>query len=357
MQVGMAAVFVLLPVAFFMPVKAANCWAPDRMQEPDAAVARVAPVAEWRKDFAAVSAILKKLTTLEAIPDKRLGVSMYLGHPYEGFGNTARVSAGVYPKQAWEGECDLGKGAEFFNNGHVHVVFNEPRAIFEHVSHAVNDDSLLAYFEPKELDRIGAEVMYDHKVVILTPEQIAPWIDVTMDEYLRVVERQTEVQLAEMEKTHREAYASVADTAEAVEMIREMEKVNPQMARDMRASMEESRKMIAASLKETMPEYEKNLEALRKELSELRSHRAGMSSTDRSGPVYMGTGRWQLRANGDPERGKLVKLNPALKQPGKLSRRIQLIVVNPFANDQDLWDELTQATKEVDFAALRAMLR
>ncbi len=67
--------------------------------------------------------------------------------------------------------------------------------------------------------------------------------------------------------------------------------------------------------------------------------------------------RFDLATGGTLDRGKIVRLNPALSQGENPTRRIQLIVVNVFANDQSLWDELAQALREVDYPALRRLLR
>ncbi len=344
-----------------LPLEAQNCWAPDDIQPPDPAVTKSAPVAEWMQDLKATSDILKNIRTLQTLPEIRLRNNMYLGYPMPGFGNTARVSANLYPPHTWEGQCGLKKGADYFTKAHLHVSFNEPRNIFNNHSYAVRDEQLDAYLEPQALERVGEETLYSHRAVILTPDRLAPWIAVTVEEYLRFKERQGQKELAELEKTLFEMTHPEDNTEETEVMLREMEKTNPAQAKEMRKIIEENQKTLEAGIAESLPEVRRQVEEKERYLADLNGYLAKLSPRERSAQAVLevnsGEGRYGLAPAGSAGRGKLVKLNPALSQGDKPARRIQLIVLQPFANDPSLGEPMTRALREVDYAELRRLIR
>ncbi len=344
-----------------LPLEAQNCWAPDDIQQPDPAVAKSAPVAEWMQDLKTISAILKNVRALQTMPEIRLRNNMYLGYPMPGFGNTARVSANLYPPHTWEGQCGLKKGADYFTEAHLHVTFNEPRNIFNEVSIQVRDEQLEAYFEPHVLERIGEETLYRHRAVILTPERLSPWVPVTVEEYLRFKEREAQKELAKMEKTLSEMMNPEDTSEEAEAMLREFEKTDPAQAKELRKMIEENKKALEASIAEGLPEVRRQIEEKRRYLLDLNDYLAKLSPRERSVPAILeassGEDRYGIAPPGSAGRGKLVKLNPALNQGDKATRRIQLIVVQPFANDRSLGEPMTRALRDVDYPALRRLIR
>lgn len=355
------AVSFLLLIMMALPVPAQNCWAPDDIQQPDPAVAKSAPVGEWMQDLQAASAILKNVPTLQKLPEIRLRNNMYLGYPMPGFGNTARVSANLYPPHTWEGECGLKKGADYFTKAHLHITFNEPRNIFNNLSYAVRDEQLEAYLEPKALERIGGETLYTHGAVILTPDHISPWVPVTAEEYLRFKEREAQKELAELEKTLFETMNPEDNSQDTEAMLREMEKTDPAQAKELRKMIEENKKVLEASIAESVPVIQQQIEEKRQYLADLNVYLAGLSPKERSVQAALetnwGEGRYGLAPAGTVGRGKLVKLNPALNQGDKPTRRIQIIVIQPFANDEALRDAMTLALRDVDYPALRRLIR
>jgi len=344
-----------------LPAPAQNCWAPDDIQQPDPAVAKSAPVAEWMQDLKAVSTILKNVRALQKLPEIRLRNNMYLGYPMPGFGNTARISANLYPPHTWEGECGLKKGADYFTRAHLHITFNEPRDIFNHYSYAVRDEQLNAYLEPQILDHAGEETIYSHRAVILTPDHIAPWVPVTVEEYIRFKEREGQKELAELEKTLFETMNPEDNSQETEAMLREMEKSDPAQAKELRKMIEENKKALEASIAESLPLLQQQIEEKRQYLADLNAYLAALSPKERSAQAALetnwGEGRYGLAPGGTTGRGKLVKLNPALNQGDKPARRIQIIVIQPYANDDTLWDAMTLALRDVDYPALRRLIR
>lgn len=342
-------------------VEAQNCWAPDDIQPPDPAVAKSAPAAEWMQDLKAAGAVLKNIRTLQTLPEIRLRNNMYLGYPMPGFGHTARVSANLYPPHTWEGPCGLKKGADYFTKAHLHVSFNEPRNIFNNHSYAVRDEQLDAYLEPQALERVGEEILYSHRAVILTPDRLAPWVPVTVEEYLRFKEREGQKELAEQEKTLFEMTHPEDNTEETEAMLREMEKTDPAQAKEMRKIIEENKKTLEASIAESLPGVRRQVEEKQRYLANLNGYIAKLSPRERGAQAVLelnsGEGRYGMAPAGSAGRGKLVKLNPALSQGEKAARRIQLIVLQSFANDPSLGEPMTRALREVDYAELRRLIR
>ncbi len=317
------------------------CWAPDRAQAPDAAVARVAPVAALEKDVAAVAAVLKQSAALRRIPQARLGITSYIGHANPGYGHAVRVSAGLYPPNTWRAGCTLMKGPEFFNEGHVHVTFNEPREIFEHVRRVLDDDELTAYAEPSGPVTVGEETYHPGlRAVVLTPGRIPAWIPVTADELLRWRERAAQRRLDE-----------------ATALLREHDRSLEAYRRDMRAQIDQApdaaekarlRRALdenVALLEKARPDLERQAAQLRRDpeaaLAAARAERARLSAA-------------QLAAPARHEGTALVKLNPALANRGG---RVNLVVVRAFANDPARQEPLEAAVRDLDHARLRALLR
>lgn len=339
-----------------------NCWAADHYQAPDPAVAKSAPVDLWKQDLDLAGEILKKIPTLQVIPDTRMRLNKYLGYrPMPGFGHTARVSAGLYPPRAWEGECGLNKHAERINRGHLHITFNEPRDIFGYMSHAVKDSALTAYIEPEIAESIDAETIYRHRAVILTPGHISPWIAVSVDEFLQYKLREAEADLAEIQQTLEEMLHPEDPGDESEAMLRELEKTDPAQAQELRKIIAETRRQTEAGIAAALPEIQRQVAEKRRQRDDLIAYREALPAGERSAPAYLeaaiGQGRYGLATERSKSRGKLVKINPALCEGENARRRIQLIVVQPFANDDTLWDTLTRALRETDFPALRRLLR
>ncbi len=336
-----------------------NCWAPDKMQPVEAGIARATPVTEWQEDLEFAGSLLKQLPTLRRIPEKRLRNNLFLGHFIAGFGHFARVSAMLYPPAAWaEGECGLGKGADYFNSGHVNITCNDPRLIFEHQPYAVRE--LEAYFEPPAAARLGDETLYhagENWVVVLTPNRQPPWVPITVAEYLQFKTEEAEQRLAGLEATLAEISRPFAPTPESLELLAAFRNTDPAQAEQLQQTIDETRRIWEENASAGRKQYAELIQEQQKLIAEIAAYRSNLTAAERSAAARLGDGRFDLAAGGTLERGKIVRLNPALSQGENLSRRIQLIVVNVFANDQSLWDELAQALREVDYPALRRLLR
>lgn len=355
------AIFLLAVGTFIFPARAQqeNCWAPDYLQPVDPAIARSTPVAEWKKDFEIAGAVLKKNRTLQRIPQTRLRNRMFIGSRIEGIGHFARVTAMLYPPVAWaEGECGLRKGPDFFNSGHLDIIFNDPRLIFEHHAFAIRD--LEAYFEPQAVARVGEETLYNHGkfwVVALTPNRLPPWIPVTVEEYLQFKEGEVQKKLAGLEKTLSEVLQTGEKLNASMAGIIELRKTDPALAEQMQKNMETERARWEKEKPEVEKQYQKLIQEQRQELSAMEAFKSGMLPAERNAQARLGDGRFGLAQGGTLDRGAVVRVNPALSQDEKSGRRIQLIVVKPFANNASLWDALGQAMRDVDYATLRQLLR
>jgi len=336
----------------------AGCWAPDFAERADAAVARSAPVAAWQRDFATVTAMLKRIPVFGTIVDRRQRVVTYLGHSAgPEFGNFASVRATLYPPNTWIGECEVGKGPEFFNSGNLHIRFNEPRAIFGERPSAVKDDQLPAWIEPKVLETIADETLYAHEVVVLTRNGLAPWVDVTVAEYLQFKGREIDARVKSADERLASTRDMKLDEARMQASLAAMEKTDPKAAAEMRKTFDAMRKDMEAQRVTAIPEAERQLAIERQARAELDRFVAGLSPAARSAAALLGDGPHGLPVPGRASRGKLVKINPALLEPAYQKQRIHLIVVHPFANAKEYADELLQAAREVDYAVLRGLLR
>jgi hypothetical protein len=335
-----AVLVVLELAAATLPAEVA-CWAPDRRQPPDPAVARAIPLAQWNADIDAVAAVLKRNRALLEIPDTRLGITSYIGYPSAGFGNAVRVSAGLYPKNTWRDGCTLMEGPEFFNEGHVHVTFNEPREIWSDIAPRIKDEGLIAYAEPTAGEAAGAETFYESiRGVVLTPDGVPPWVPVTRAEMLERDERLARAEVARINDLLSELDTSVesyrADMRKQIEQERD-----PAIKAQLRAAMESNAAMLVSGNAEAREQYEGLLAGAEAKLEAVRGEGANLSDADRA---------TQARLDGTP----LVKTNPALAG-GK--RRVNLIVVNALANDRSRQAPLEGAVRAIDYPALRVLLR
>lgn len=336
-----------------------NCWAPDFMQPLAPSVARTTSEAEWKNDFEIASAVLKKVRALQTIPQTRLRVQSFIGVRSESMGHFARVSAMLFPPQAWAaGECGLIQGPDFFNTGHLDITFNDPQLIFEHHAYALKE--LGAYFEPQAAARVGEETVYRHGkywLAVLTPERLSPWAPITTDEYLRFKETAEQQKLEDLERSFAEAMQADERLQQAMAGIAELKKSDPALAEQMQKTMAEERARWEKEKPGLEKQFQQSLAQQRQELSVLRAFQSNLSPAERQAQAHLGNGRFGLAWGGTEDRGGMVRLNPALRPSGKSNRRIQLIVVQPFANDATLWEEMGQAMQEVDYAAFRQLLR
>jgi hypothetical protein len=317
------------------------CWAPDRSQPPDPAVARAAPIAALDADIAAVSAVLKRNGALRQIPNTRLGITSYIGYPNPGFGNAVRISAGLYPPNTWRDGCTLMEGPEFFNSGHVHVTFNEPRRVFHDVPHRLQDDVLTAFAEPTGAVKVGDETYFASiRGVVLTPERVPAWLPVTNEDLLAYRERQARSRIEGLERQIAQLQSSV-ETYRADMQQQIAQERDPAIKAQLRKAMEDNTEMLRSGNAEAQQQYDDLLRSARAELEAVGAER------EQSSPS-------QLEAPGRLDGTPLVKLNPALS--GRKGR-VNLIVVNAFANDQAMWEPLAKAVRAVDYPALRDLLR
>jgi hypothetical protein len=346
-------------VALLCPRPAlAGCWAPDFTERTDTAVARSAPVAAWQKDLATAAAMLKRIPVFGTIADRRQRVVTYLGHsPGPSLGNFASIRATLHPPNTWIGECEVGKGPEFFNSGNLHVKFNEPRTIFGERPHAVKDDQLTAWFEPKVVEKVGDETLYAHEVVVLTRDGLAPWVDVSVADYLRFKGREIDARVKSAGERLASTRETTLDEAGMQSTLAAMANTDPKAAAEMRKTFDAMRKDMEAQRATAIPEAERQLAIERQARADLDRFVAGLPPAARAAAANLGDGPHGLAGPGRAHRGKLVTINPALLDPAYQRHRVHLIVVHPFANAKEYADELLQAAREVDYAVLRGLLR
>lgn len=317
------------------------CWAPDRAQTPDRAVARVAPLAELDADIARVSDTLKTTAAFLRIPNVRLMVTSYIGYMHPGLGHDVRISAGLYPPNTWRDGCTLMSGPEFFNQGHVHVRLNAPGEIFSDVAPKLRDDVLTAYAEPTGAVAAGEETYFQSiRGVVLTRGRTAPWVPVTTAEWFDFRERDARKKIdalvqqlaaldASVERYKADMAQQIAQAPDATEKAR-LRKAMDENAATLQAGNAQGRQELTRLQREA----EAELRAIRDERSRLTPEQLGA----------------QARAGQTP----LVKLNPML---GGAPRRVNLVVVRAVANARAMAGPLEQAVREIDYAALRALLQ
>lgn len=316
------------------------CWAPDRTQAPDRAVARTAPVAALTADIATVSAILKKNDAFARIPGVRLMVTSYIGYATQGFGHAVRVSAGLYPPNTWRDQCTLMAGPEFFNKGHVHVTFNSPDQIFNGARPRLSDESLTAWAEPTGAAAVGAETYYQSvRGVVLTRGRRPAWIPVTTDEWLAYRDRRAAARVGELTRDMATQQASVEQYR--ADMERQIQQAPDAATKaKLRTAMEEQTAALRSATAGALTELTRLAGEADRALQAVRDERARLSAS-------------QLAAQARVEGAPLVKINPALAGG---STRVTLIVVLAVANDRAMDVPLQQAVREMDYAALRALI-
>jgi len=317
------------------------CWAPDRSQPPDRAVARVAPLAELNADVARVSDTLKKTTAFLRIPNVRLMVTSYIGYMNAGFGHEVRISAGLYPPNTWREGCTLMNGPEFFNKGHVHVRLNAPGDIFSDIAPKLRDDVLTAYPEPTGPVPVGEETYYQSiRGVVLTRNRAAPWVPVRHAELLDFREREARRTIdglveqlagldASVERYKADMAQQIAQALDATEKAR------------LRKAMDENVATLQAGNAQGRQELTRLQREAETALRAIRDERSRRTPEQLSAPA---------RAGQTP----LVKLNPAL---GEAPQRVNLIVVRAVANAREMAAPLEQAVRDIDYAALRTLLQ
>lgn len=336
-----------------------NCWAPDFMQPLEPSVARMTSPAEWKHDFEIAGAALKKVRAIQLIPQMRLRLRMFIGVRVAGLGHFARVSAVLYPPQAWAaGECGLINGPDFFNKGHLDIAFNDPAVIFEHHAYALKE--LHAYFEPKAAARVGEETIYNLGklwLAVLTPNGLPAWVPLTNEAYLHFKENEAQQKLEDLENALTEAMQTGERLQQSMAGIAELRKTDAALAEQLQKTIAAEQARWENEKPEVEKQHQQWIAQEREALSALQTFQASLSLAERNEQAHLGNGRFGLARGGTQDRGGLVRLNPGLSQGENKGRRIQLIVVQPFANDASLWDELGQAMREVDYAALRQLLQ
>lgn len=341
MLARMVASSLVVALAAAGPASAqSTCWAPDRAQAPDRAVARTAPVTALNAAVTRVSAVFKANPALTRIPNVRLMVTSYIGYANQGFGHAVRISAGLYPPNTWREGCTLMSGPEFFNQGHVHVQLNSPDEIFHDVRPRLRDDGLVAFAEPTGAAVIGEETYFESiRGVVLTPDRRPAWVPVTVADWLDFRERAARRKVGEVS-------AELDKQKAAVERYRaDMERQIAQAPdastkTQLRKAMEENAAALQAASVGATTELTRLLKDAEAGLQGVRDERSRSSAA-------------QLGEQARVDRVPLVKVNPALA--GR-SRPVNLIVVHAVANDRAMDTPLKQAVQEMDFAALRALL-
>ncbi len=333
----------------------AGCWAPDFNQSalPGAGVPAL-----WQNDFAAIRAMMKALPSLLRLDDARQRVNTFIGlSAVPGGGNLATIRGTLYPRNTWVGECALMASPEFFNSGALFVGFNQLSDIWTSRAVAVRDDVLTAYLEPQITERIQDEALYDGRLVILTPDQLTPWIDVSVDEFLAYKMREFDRAVADAEQQLTKVRENTLDRAAGDRSVESMRKTDPQAAEQLRQLLDRTARDFEENRRTAIAEGENTLERARRDRTAFQTSTGGLTPEQRRAPARLANGANVLAAEGQTGRGKLVKINPSLSDATRVKRRVHLIVVTFTANDPKFTNALRQAIRELDLPRLRRMLQ
>jgi hypothetical protein len=304
-----------------------------------------------------VAAMMKRLPTLQKLPDARQRVNTFIGlSAVPGGGNLASVRGTLYPRNTWVGDCGLTRGPEFFNDGFVYVGFNQPSDVFTTQPVAIKGDNFTAYLEPRVTGQVDGASLYDDRMFVFTARGVSPWTYVTVDEYLGLKRREAVAAVESARVSLGDVEQARFDRARADRTVAALQQTDPKAAAEMKAVFDETERQMEETRVAALADARQAVEQAEHEAADVERFASQLSGQELQAPVRLGTGPYGMAPAGQEGRGKAVKLNPALTAPDTQRQRVFLMVVSYTANNQKYVPDLRQALREMDVAALRRMV-
>jgi hypothetical protein len=169
---------------------------------------------------------------------------------------------------------------------------------------------------------------------------VPAWVPVTITEWLAYREREAVTKVEDLTRQLSEVESSVERYQ--ADMARQIAQAPDAVQKaELRRAMDENTATLRAATAQGRTELTRLLREAEAALQGVRDERARLSPA-------------QLAEQARLDRTPLVKVNPAL-QGG--SGRVTLIVVHAAPNRREMGEPLEQAVREMDYAALRQLLR
>lgn len=340
---------------------AASCWideAPAKTadQLPISAPA-VAPLDRLARD---INAVLHGHPVLAALPSGptpvRLRTRWSIGYAHPDSGRRSLwLQWRDHRTEMWVGACSLSPRAErIAPRASIVVHVDAPDQLLE--NRALHDEQLTAWPEPPQTGRVGPHPVYFGWLVVLSANGRPPWLQVSMDEYLRFHEREL-----------------LRGTEGAAQSARDIERFDGSaMERQMLAVYENLKKIDPAAAEKTLAELRAQMPAARataqreaargdrqsnERLDALRAFRASLPPSVLQGPARLG---WtEPRAPEVLERmPRLVKIDPAWTghhAQHEVSRSVRVIGLK-IQGRESFEVPMQQVLQTLDYAALTTLL-
>ncbi len=337
------------------PALADVCWLDslDNTEDPS----RIAEAPDLHRLLMKIDALQTRNGVLRNLPGTRLRNQVFLGFPWTPGGpRSGSVAVHLYAADSWQGDCGLKPEADRLITGSLTVSVNDPRVGFTaQPSHRDEVDTF--YPAPRRTDTVGGHPMFDDNRVVIHAPKNEPWQAVTVEAFLAFKERELEKQLQETERDS--AALSSDDTfddAEIEAQYQQLKEFDAEQAEAFLRSMNDMRRMYAGLQGEHAGMLGEHEQAVVDDLKALRQLRDSLTPEQRRAPVRLGSGRFELAEDSDPQDRQLVRLNPALADGRGDPQAIRLIVVDIYANRSEYREPLRRALAAVDFPALMALL-
>lgn len=283
--------------------------------------------------YAAMRARLVKLDAIQradpvinAIAQVRYQVIRYIDQQLHPGVLAAHSSVWLHTKDNWKGACGLSQNAEQAHVAALDVRLND-LSMFMHGEPVDQIKRGLVYFEePRQTGQAGGFPIYDGHVLVMTSGGVAPFVPLTLGEYLDDWHRKLQAERGQV----MEAGAAVkSQEQEALAFARQIEKTDPQAAAEIRENLKKARELASGGGDPRSAA----------EWNELQRRRASLTPAQRQLPVYPRPGEEAQfpfdYETGAPRGGRrLVKVNPALWKGVRSESEVRTVVLQSFANDQ-----------------------
>ncbi len=304
--------------------------------------------AALRQALMKAEAVQRSDAAINAIPGVRYQVHRYIGVPYHpGAPLSGDSTIYLHKPDAWAGQCGLKPWADNVHFASLEVELNNLRALEGPADGGVALTDTRFFYEPEITARRGGYPVYDNRILVLTAGGMAPFVPVTLGEYLDDWQRKLE---DEKTQSQGDGQGAVQDQ-EWQAYIKQLRKSDPKAAADLQKSLDEAARMAAADF------------GVDGEWRELQRQRKSLGAAQLAQPVYLSAGAMERYRFGharpdDAGARKLVKVNPALWSGKRGGQAVRVVTLEVFVNDAESAEQagIGSWLERVDVAPYRALL-
>lgn len=174
-------------------------------------------------------------TAINAIPDVRYRIHRHVDAPaYQGAPRAAVSYVMLHQPGSWAGSCGLVKWADNVHFASLSVHLNDLRAV--RTSDASSGlPGLDAFFEPEATARSAGATIYEDRVLVITHAGVAPFVPVSVGEYLDAWARRITDEQAQMR-----GEAAPHEDPQWKRHLAELRRTDPQAAAELERAMHEA---------------------------------------------------------------------------------------------------------------------